>query len=420
MAGKYVNKSTQGTTVASRTAAYAAKNPTSTYAQTAAQKASGNNSQAGKTAPAQTYAGGVSNGDQALELAQQLFQYYAPGEEWDRNRNSYVTLADNILSGRAQMPDMSKPIAELSSSPTAWRRADGTYFTLAGAMKLVDDNTSMTPGEKAKVKAEYQQTALTSGAGTPIAGTSSGASGSQMGSNGSQTTQQAMDIINGSNLDEGIKTLFRQVVNNWDPAKELNADNVIKAFKDIQTSTIDPYFQQLSKLAIDDVTKARDYGVQQRSLETQGEQMTAQKNIDTTKLGLEASGMATTGEGVKQLGAQSAFAQAGTPQAAQSAMPTVGQLPEGDVPAANRMIASSSQLRYQQNMENLQRQAEKYLGTAGAQSMFPEITPVGGVTGTLEQQKTAAYGSALSGLAGQQDQNVQYQQPINFNFGTAS
>jgi hypothetical protein len=224
-------------------------------------------------------------------------------------------------------------------------------------------------------------------------------------------TQRAMDVINNSYLTEDLKRLFRTIITNWDPSRELNAENVINAFKDLQTKTIDPYFQILSKAAIDDITKARDYGVQQRAFDQEAEQLQAQRNISNTQLDLEGRGMTFSGEGVEKLGTQSAY-------------PTtdIGALPpsafgEGLVPQVNRITADTSKLRYQQQLESMQRQAEQQLGTAQAQTLFPGITPLGGITEGLSNigsQKNQAYQSALSSLAGQNAQNLAYQQPLKF------
>lgn len=295
-------------------------------------------------------------------LARQLFNYAAPGEDWNRNRASYLALAQRVLSGE-QTQIGGEPVAPFLQ--------------------------------------QYQQSG----------GASSAAGGIPT------NTQAALDVINNSDLPNDIKLLFRNVVNIWDPATEINTENVIRKFKELQSSTIDPYFQQLSKLAIDDITKARDFGIQQRSLELEPEKMKAEQNIKGTQADLEARGMTFSGEAVQRLGGKSAY-----PQSVEGGIP-FQQLPfggtpiEGDVIAANRLMSTSSQARYQKGLEDLQRQAEKYLGTTGATGLFPRVTPVGGITGGLEQDKQGAYAGALSSLAGQERQNVAARQPISFNFG---
>ncbi len=220
-------------------------------------------------------------------------------------------------------------------------------------------------------------------------------------------------------LPEGLKALYKQIVESWDPATELNPDTVLKAFNDVQTSTIDPYYQGLANMAIKEIETAKSNYLTMRSIELENEGMNAEEAIRQTKKEMAAKGMTFTGEGIRQLGKESAYAQEGTAQAAASTIPTQtkaanGTFLEGIVPKSNRLIASSSEARYQENQQNLGISAEKTLGSEKAKTLVPGYTPASGVEGTLETNKQQDYGSVLNGLIANWQRNITAKNPVNY------
>lgn len=248
--------------------------------------------------------------------------------------------------------------------------------------------------------------------GQPTSGQAGGAAGTPNAS-----IQNALDIINNSDLDPGQKMLFTEVVKNWDPNSEINVPNIITKFDEIRKTTIDPYFQEQSKIFIDQVSSAYKTMQQARGLEVEQEKTVADQNIRNTQADLEARGMTFSGEGVRQLGAQSAYARPGTNFT--SATPIQQELPgggyaEGLIPQQNRIMSSSSAARYQKTLQDLQRQAETTLGTAKSQGLVPGVTPLGGIvqSAQLPGQKAQAEASTLSSLYNQAQQNWQQSQPL--------
>ena len=254
----------------------------------------------------------------------------------------------------------------------------------------------------------YSQTG-TAGTGTTIQqdGATTGADGSMTGG----SADDYLSIIQNSNLPDGVKALFSEIAQGWDPSKEINAQNIIDEFNNIKATTIDPYFQEQADIFIDDVKRTQAYSNQQRDLGLQQEQMQGQQAFEDTQKNLEARGMTFSGEANELLGNASAY------DPTQKQYYQFGQAGEGKVQAQNRLMSSSSQAQYQKNLADLQRQTEQTLGTAGAQTLFPNIkgiqTQAGSVTGSLAQQKNQAEASTLSDLYGQAQQNYSDNKNIN-------
>lgn len=227
-----------------------------------------------------------------------------------------------------------------------------------------------------------------------------------------QATQQALDAINNSNLDDHTKELYKAAVQNWNPGQEINIPNILKTFSDIKSSTIDPYFQQVISQATDQFQRAQQQLQTNRGLQTESEQVNAQQNIKNTQNDLEARGLTFSGKGVEQLGDNSAYAQNG-----QGPMPNQetfgGKYAEGLVNKGNRLISTASKAQYDQNLTDLSRQAEQQLGSAGALGLIAGVPQLGGITGSIQQQKQQQEGSTLSDLYSQEKQNVQARQPLN-------
>lgn len=228
--------------------------------------------------------------------------------------------------------------------------------------------------------------------------------------------QQAYDVIDSNTmLTSDQKMLFKDVVSGWDTSKEINMDNIITQFERIKSETIDPYFQTLSKQMIGEITSARDFNIKEREMQMEQERTQAGESIRQVKGGLEKAGMTFTGKGIEELGKDSAFAQTGQ-SSIPTQTPTEGMFYEGNVNQAARLISTSSQSRYLENMKALAGQAEKQIGSGEASKlMIPGTQLTGGVKGTLGEQQQGAYADTLSSLAGQEKQNVAYRNPIDLH-----
>ncbi len=218
--------------------------------------------------------------------------------------------------------------------------------------------------------------------------------------------QDALDIIESADLPPDIKALYRTVVQNWDPNQELNPQAVIDEFNKIKESTIDPHFQGLANIAIEQVNSAVSSltGAREREVETEAVQ--AQEQLRAAKGGLEASGLTSSGEALRQLGGESALAQ--------EKIPFGGADIEGLLPKQQRLISTSSEARFQENLKNLGLQAEQTFGSERAAGLVPGTELVGSVTGALPQQQQQAEAGTLSGILGQQRQTKAQNELLNF------
>lgn len=234
---------------------------------------------------------------------------------------------------------------------------------------------------------------------------------------GANSMQAAMDIINNSGLDDGVKALFNEVLQGWDPSKEVNVQNVLDQFNQIKSSTIDPYFAEQARIFTDSIKSTEAYANTQRQQELESEGMQANQNIKNAQNDLEARGMTFSGQAAENLGNDSAYGETG--QNPSSMIPTqnqfyqFGQQGEGKVQAQNRLMSSSSYARYQKNLADLSRQAEQTLGSQASSGLVPGVTQMGNISGSLPQQQTQAYSNALSNLYTQATDNTKQNQQIN-------
>lgn len=213
-------------------------------------------------------------------------------------------------------------------------------------------------------------------------------------------------IQNSTSLSPEFKALYSEVVRNWDPNNELNADNVIKEFENIQKSTIDPYYQGIINLATEGIKQAVSTTEKNRALELESEGINAAQAIKGTQADLEARGLTFSGEAINQLGAQSAYGEV---------IPFGGTTPiEGLVNTQNRLISTSSTARYEDTLKNLGLSAEEQLGTEGVSGLVPGYTAVGSVAGQIPTQKEAELGQTLGTLLDQQSMNQQQDELLDF------
>lgn len=216
------------------------------------------------------------------------------------------------------------------------------------------------------------------------------------------------EYLNNGTIDNGTYQMFKAAVEAWNPDMPVDYANILNTFDTIRKEDIDPYFEEQIKIFTDDLQNNREFLNQMRGLETEQEMIQRDKAIEGTQADLERRGMTFTGEAVKKLGEGSAFTANGVDGSPRFG----GVLPEGEVQQASRIASSSSALRYQKTLRDLQRQAETTLGSDGSSGLIPGVPQLGGVTGTMPIQKKQALGSTLTGLYNQQMNNVGAQEQV--------
>ena len=324
--------------------------------------------------------------------------------------------------------------------------------------------------------------------------------------------KEIQDAIDAGTIPPDIGNLWKQLVQSYPAGMEVNPIEIINAFTKIEKETLDPKFRFLVQSTKEDVQfsfnlieeqrrleqdveNLKEKGItqygsdveKQRNIELRSEELqsqglieseatlTAQREIEKEQelftsegryrqaIGnLEARGLTFSGEAIRLLGKRSAFTEeAGTPLS----MP---ELPEGDIGTQNRLIASSSELRFKaqqkelerqkkaqginselsalqqqqrldeavrqtealrisrgqstsaqsQRLRELSRRGEEALGTTGLQGITG-LTPTtaGGVTtkGSIEEQRQAARGGVLRSLIGQYETKQENLTNLNFN-----
>jgi guanyl-specific ribonuclease Sa len=340
---------------------------------------------------------------------------------WNSNTNKSTawSMLQEIISSPQKMAEYvkSKGLTNLSqyswwsSSPykqDAWNIINGVSTTPSQQNQLTfGDNLS-------KALNDFQKPALgqtTGGATQAKVGTTGLPEGflsssdaakqaSDLEKEKAKKLQEALDLIDKSDLPPELKALYKTVARGWDYDKEVNPQAILDEFKRIQTQTIDPYFRELTTGVVRDIEDSIQFQEEQRARELQSERFNAGEDIRQAKAGLEKAGMTFTGQGIEELGAQSAFAREGGTAIPQQ-QTFGGAYFEGNVPMRNRLLASSSEARYNENLQALGREAEKMLGseqTALLNIPGYGVTP-GGVVGSLERQQNEALGNTLSSLA---------------------
>lgn len=226
----------------------------------------------------------------------------------------------------------------------------------------------------------------------------------EMGETNKRRYDDAIAIINASDLPEDIKAIWRLTVGRYPNATDFETSEIINTFNKIKAETIDPYFKELADIAVKDIQTSLGEMKSSRDLELEAEQAAAKKAITDTQAGLEQSGMTFSGKGVKALGTDSAYA--GTPTATTPvATPFAGITPElmkGTVGQANRLLSTSSSARYASQQQELGRRAEDYLGTSAVNNLGINYQPAGvNLTGQLANQAETQKASTLQSIINQ-------------------
>jgi len=379
---------------------------------------------------------------------------------------SGATLTSNDILSYAETGNSAALNTAISGepAPSAGTTDDGSYNTYLNAR-----NNGFTGDFNAWVSAGRPSSGdpagTDAGAGT-AAGTGVDAGGDVEGA-----LKSIDDAVAKGLITSDIGNIFKRVVRNWDISKELNMDSVLQEFNKIKNETIDPFYREQVSQIENDLRTSKQFLDAERERELEVERFGAGENIRQAQSGLEKAGMTFTGKGIEQLGAGSAFAQSGVPNvdtmtrealidaiaeregmspdhkellkqqtddqlrgrirnfigdvAGVSSATTASGLPtqipfggafhEGTVNQANRLLASGSSARYQANLEQMARQAEGALGSAGLAGLtIPDLVGQGDVTqGAISGQQQQAYANVLSQLSGQQNQNISYQDSLN-------
>lgn len=194
------------------------------------------------------------------------------------------------------------------------------------------------------------------------------------------------------NLTPEMRNLAKATLNAYSGGITADAPAILAAFNKIKETTIDPKYADLVNAATSELKSNTTALEQQRATELEKQQALEKASIVGEQAALEKSGLTMSGEGIKQLGAQAAT------------VPFGGQQVEGLIPQANRLIATDTSQRYQEDLRKQMSAGEQLLGTTGIQGIggLPAYTAIGGLTGTLQTGKTQELASTLSSLAANQ------------------
>jgi len=173
-------------------------------------------------------------------------------------------------------------------------------------------------------------------------------------------------------------------------------DEDIAGFLETAKAEVGPYYTQILTRGLEDFTNALEVEAQSRALELESEALQRAQAIRGAQSSLEASGLTFSGEAVRQLGAEGATSEErlGT------------SIPEGEIPQAYRLLASSTQAQYDQDIRDLTRTAEEYYGSSALTGAtiptlngqaVTSITP--DVKGTLEAEQTTVEETRADELA---------------------
>lgn len=228
--------------------------------------------------------------------------------------------------------------------------------------------------------------------------------------------EEALALIDADpNLPPELKSLYKQTVREWPADKVVDVQGILTEFNRIKTETIDPYYKSVVDFATDQISKSAAFQAAERNTQLEQERAAAGTTIRQAKAGLESAGMTFTGKGITTLGAESAYAQ----EPGQSAIPTQtpfgGLFYEGEIPQANRIMATSNALNYQKNIQALGAEAESRLGSGGAALLnLPGYGVTGGQMGSIEQNRQQQMGTTLSGLINQETANQNQANPLAY------
>lgn len=197
-----------------------------------------------------------------------------------------------------------------------------------------------------------------------------------------------------------IKEVAKLAIEDYPDGLQFDPTVLMETFNNIRKETIDPHFQEVIDFTTADLQNTLDYIEATQDAERQSEIIAAQQNLDTATANLEASGMTFSGEGIKQLGTQSAYQTD----------------KEGRVQAMNRLTSTSREARRQASINQLGLGAEEKLGSVGATALgINGYNSLGGVKGSIEDTKQGTYGQTLQQLLSQQQTKNQLNTNLQYN-----
>jgi len=202
-------------------------------------------------------------------------------------------------------------------------------------------------------------------------------------------------VANGS-IPPDVAALWKEVARTYPKGAEFDTTKILNSFNDIKSKTIDPYYKELADIAMKDVKDSFAVLNASREREVEAQNATAGQNIRQAKAGLESAGMTFSGQGVQQLGAQSAYSQSGT-KTTPGQIPFGGLFHEGTVNQANRLMMDDSAARYNAAIQDLGRAAENQLGSEAMKASGIPYTSAGvNLTGSIKTSKQEKLGGTLS------------------------
>lgn len=272
------------------------------------------------------------------------------------------------------------------------------------APSVLPDQTTETPATTTTTPATTTTTPVTTPA-TATTSTTTPSAGTVMTDAQLAEAYAIIDkAVADGNIDAATGQVYKDMVKGWDPSKVIDMQNVKTEFENYKNKTIDPYFKEQLNFQIGTLQTAIDQQQKQQTMELEQNKTTAGQNIKQAKEGLETAGMTFTGKGIETLGAESAYAQNQGTSAIPTQTPYGGLFYEGLVPQANKLMASSTQAKYQNALTSLGQQAEQVLGSKGVAGMVPGYTPTtGNLEGTLESQKKQQYASTWNTIMSQKN-----------------
>ena len=239
------------------------------------------------------------------------------------------------------------------------------------------------------------------------AGTTGGAEIGTVGTASDKSEAVKSFIERGKSLGwpQDLIDLGALAIEQYPEGQAFDVQEVINTFNKIKAETIDPYFKELTDVAISDFKNAQQNIEATRQLQLEQEQLAAGKNIEQTQAGLERAGLTFSGKGVEQLGLKSAYAApgAGVEGAIPELQPFAGLTEEGAINQANKLMTQASAQQYQQQVQALGRSAENVLGTTGAAGLGFGYAPAGvDLTGQMGAEQQQKYATTLQQLIEQQ------------------
>lgn len=143
----------------------------------------------------------------------------------------------------------------------------------------------------------------------------------------------------------------------------------------------DQYFSEIIGRTKEAYMQGMEVETKYRQIQLEQESINRQQELKQAQEGLEASGATFSGEASSLLGAQSALP------------PGLRDTVEGLLQKSQRMSASTSQMRFAENLRNLTTQAEERLGTQAVQGMLDKNPDLMGFANALLTFNTPTPGS---------------------------